>query len=193
MTLIDKKNIIKLKSTNIHFLFVCCWIFVSILFQFHKTAFYQPVSVHQGAQADRASIAYNFYKTEMNIFLPRVMETGTFDGITPSEFPLVSYVAAIFYKIFGFNDFWYRFTVWSFMGLGLWAAFNILITLGLEKYKSLILVFCWYFSTVLCYYTNNFLPDVVSLSFILLALWQWFLLKKNDKPTSKIFFTVFAT
>lgn len=192
MILIDKyKSYFSTLNKNIVFIF--CWLLVSVLFGYHKTITYPPLSIHQGAQADRASIAYNYYNTSMNFFLPRVMETGTLDGITPTEFPIVNYTVAIFYKIFGFSEFWYRFIIWCFMGTGLWAAFYITIAFSIHKFSALALSFCWYFGTVLCYYTNNFLPDVVSLSFLLLAIKQWLIIKETDKQKNKILFTIFAS
>lgn len=180
----------KIKSVNRNILFVAVWLTISVLFGFNKTVFNPPLSVHQGAQADRASIAYNFYTISLNFFEPRVMETGTKDGITPAEFPLVGYLAALFYKIFGFHDFWYRFVVWGFMTFGFWCAFEILKNLETEIFTSLIIGCCWYFSTILCYYTNNFLPDIASLSLMLFAINRWILLQKSDSTLNKILFSV---
>ena len=168
---------------NRHFLFLALWIFVALLFQFQKIITLPPLSIHQGAQADRASIALNYYRVSMNFLEPRVMETATKDGITPCEFPLVNYVVACFYKLFGYHPFWYRFLMWCLMGAGLWAVFDILCLWLANKWAALLVAFTWFFSPILDFYTPNFLPDTASLALVLLALRQWFLY--NSKASKK--------
>ncbi|NUM32263.1 MAG: glycosyltransferase family 39 protein [Bacteroidetes bacterium] len=183
----------KIKSAKSNLLLIAIWLIFSILFSYHKTVFNPPLSVHQGAQADRASIAYNFFKTNSNFFEPRVMETGTKDGITPSEFPIVSYISALFYKIFGFNDFWYRFVVWCFMSFGFWCAVQIIKIFENSKILSLIIASCWYFGTVLCYYTNNFLPDIASLSLMLYGIYRYQVIQTQNSTLNKVLFTIAIT
>ena len=69
---------------------------------------YGPFGMHQGAQADRASIAFNYARESMNFLEPRVMENRSMHGITGMEFPIVAYATALLYKIFDYNPFFYR-------------------------------------------------------------------------------------
>jgi len=175
-----------------NWLFLAAWFAVSFAFEFHKIIWLPPLSIHQGAQADRASIALNYARVSMCFFEPRVMETGTKDGITPCEFPIVNYTAAVFYKIFGFNSAWYRWIMWSLIGLGLWAAFDMIYRWLNDFFGALLIVFTWYFSSILSFYSANFLPDTASLSFMLLALRQWMIYNSEHSNSRLIYFTIFA-
>ena len=176
-----------------HWVFLLIWLAVSIYFNFQRTVFNPPISIHQGAQADRASIAWNYYQVSMNFFEPRVMETGTRDGITPCEFPVMNYIAALCYHRFGFSDFWYRFIMWILTGFGVWAAFDLAFRLIKNTSAALIITFTWYGSAVLCFYTPNFIPDTASMSLMLLALRQWIILQDSGKRKAVYYFILFAS
>lgn len=180
------------KLSNRHILFIALWICVALLFQFHKIINHPPLSIHQGAQSDRASIALNYSQRSMNFFEPRVMETCTKDGITPCEFPLINYSVALLYKAFGYSPFWYRFLMWCLMGFGLWAAFDMLCLWLANKWAALLVSFTWFFGGILTFYTPNFLPDTASLAFMLLALRQWFIYQSNPLLSKLGWFAVFA-
>lgn len=133
----------------------------------------RPGSIHIWAQCDRASVARNFSEDSMNILLPRVHHTKHASGITGMEFPLVNYIVAVFYKLFGFNEFWYRSVMSLMVFAGLFAAvrlFNLFIP---DLHSSVLLVAIWYLSPTLVYYTPNFLPDAASLGLILI-FWMLF-------------------
>ena len=68
----------------------------------------RPEATHLWAQCDRASVARNYAEESMNFFLPRVNETHENTGITGLEFPFMNYAAAVCYRVFGFNEIWYR-------------------------------------------------------------------------------------
>jgi hypothetical protein len=68
----------------------------------------RPCSVHIWAQCARASVALNYYKTDMNFFKPHIHKYLNGEGITGLEFPLVNYIPAVLYKLFGFNEAYYR-------------------------------------------------------------------------------------
>ncbi len=183
------QNVIRFRN----WLFLFTWLAVAFALEFHKIVWLPPVSIHQGAQADRAGIALNYARVSMRFWEPRVMETTTKDGITPCEFPLLNYTAAVFYKIFGFNSVWYRLLMWCLMGLGLWAAFDMIYRWLNDALGALLLVFTWYFGSILAFYTANFLPDTASLSFMLLALRQWMIYSSEHSNNRIIYFTILAS
>jgi hypothetical protein len=133
-----------------------------------------PQGMHQGAQADRACIAWNYYHESMNFFEPRVMENRSQDGIAGLEFPIVYYTAAVFYKLFGFHDFWFRLIVFLIVTFGVFAAWGITGFFIQKNLHRLLLTFGWYLSPVMVFYSANFIPDPVALSFSFVA-WYFFL------------------
>ncbi len=141
---------------------------------FHKYVTHRPESVHMWAQCDRASIARNYAEESMNFFLPRIHETRDLDGITGLEFPIVNYLAAVCYKLFGFHEFWYRFIMLLFMTAGLIAAFRTAYLQLQNFYLALCASLLFFLSPVLDYYTPSFIPDTASLGLILVAWYSFF-------------------
>ncbi len=156
----------------IHFLLF--WIGLHLFFNWVEYINFPPFGMHQGAQADRASVALNYFNSSMNFLEPRVMESRGFNGITGLEFPIIQYITAILYQIFGFHHFIYRIVMGAIVFGGCFAAWKI-IQLFVEKTLHQYLFFTlWYASPILIFYTFSFIPDMAALSFSLIA-WLYFL------------------
>lgn len=141
----------------------------------------RPCSIHSWAQAQRASVALNYYKTDMNFFKPRIHKYDKGEGITGLEFPLVNYIPAVLYKMFGFNEKYYRGFVLFTLFIGLFF-FNLLIFSFVKNYfLSIALLASAYASPVLMYYSTNFMPDVTSLGFVLAAWYFFFQFAEKSK------------
>ena len=132
-----------------------------------------PFGMHQGAQADRACVAWNFWHESMNFFLPRVMENRAAEGVAGMEFPIIPYLAALAYSVFGFHDIFYRLIVGLIVGFGMWAAWRILSMHIRSTLSKLALLAIFYLSPTLVFYTWNFLADPVALSLGMIALYHW--------------------
>lgn len=145
-----------------------------------------PIGMHQGAQVDRASIALNYFQESNNFFEPRVMESRAFQGITGLEFPIIQYVVAFLYKIFGFHDFIYRIVVGIISMAGLWAVWNILGQITQKPSHRVLLWLLWASSPIFVFYQWNFLPDVPSLSLSMMG-WWYFIQAFNGKLPSTNF------
>jgi hypothetical protein len=55
-------------------------------------------------EADDATIADNFYRGQLNIFLPEISWNGPGPNYVGYEFQLITYMAALFYHLFGQGD-----------------------------------------------------------------------------------------
>lgn len=129
--------------------------------------------MHQGAQADRACVAWNFWHESMNFFEPRVMENRAAEGVAGMEFPIIPYLAAIGYKIFGFKPLIYRLIVGATVTYGMWAAWRILSLYITRTLSKLALLGIFYLSPTLVFYTWNFLADPVALSLMMVGCYHW--------------------
>lgn len=129
------------------------------------------MGVHQGAQCDRASLAQNYYYGGLDFFYPEVNETRCSDGIVSVEFPMSSYLAAVLYRLFGYDEMWFRLLTLFFAGSGLFGLF-LIFTWYMGWLLSAALVLLVQFSPIFIFYSANFLPDVSSLG---LALVAWYL------------------
>jgi len=153
-------------------------IFWSLLLAFYTWAGWseyldrEPFGMHQGAQADRMSIAYNYYAESMNFWEPRVMEDRSADGVVATEFPLLPYLSAVCAKLGGWSPIWYRLWVLFFHCLGAWGAFQLALLFVRKSGHALGISLAWLSSPVLFFYSAVSLPDAAALGLSMFALWQ---------------------
>jgi hypothetical protein len=152
------------------------WIVLSAYLGIIRALPKAPESVHQGAQCDRACVAWNYYHEDMNFLMPRVSEDRQSEGITGMEFPIIPYTVALLYKVFGPHDFIYRFLLYVLVSLGVFHAWKITGLFIQQNMHRLMLAFGWYCSPILVFYTPNFLADVGAMSFVMMA-WYHLLLR----------------
>ena len=113
------------------------------------------MSVHVWRQTQTQSNINNFYEEDMNILNPRRNHRGDSDGIYRMEFPLMQWLTALLYKVFGNHIMITR--VFMFI-VGLFSILGIYILLfALFKNKLLALFGAWAFNFSPCfyYYTIN--------------------------------------
>ncbi len=165
--------IIWLRNLQPWAVFLLVWSLLFVYFGIYKNVGNEPLSVHQGAQSDRASVAYNFYKKSMDISKPRVMETVSRDGVCGMEFPAVNWLAAVLYKLFGYNPLWYRLLVYLLFSVGAYCAWLISAWFITKLWLRVLLLLLWNSSSILIFYSASFLPDVPALALTFVA-WYWF-------------------
>lgn len=161
-------------------------------FSIGKYIHYPPHSIHQWAQSDRASIALNYYQDGMDFFHPRVHNLSNGTGITGLEFPIVNYLAAFLYKIFGYDDFLYRLLMTLIVTTGLFFAFKLVNSFLKNIYLSIFIILIFFLSPVLVYYTPNFIPDAASFGLILVSWYYFFSYTRESKKYQIIIFTITA-
>lgn len=144
----------------------------------------RPQSVHMWAMCDRGSVARNYAQDDMNFFKPRVHLTREGEGITGLEFPFMNYLAALFYKLFGFNEFWYRFLMLLVYTAGLFACFKISGFFIKNVYLRTFGVLAIAASPVMTYYSASFIPDTASFGFAMMAWYCFFTHLKSGSNRS---------
>ena len=121
------------------------------------------MSVHVWRQAQTQSTINNFYEEDMNILNPRRNDRGGGDGIFRMEFPLMQWIVASVYKIFGSRLIITR--VFMFL-LGLITILGLYLLINQLFHNVLLsLMGAWAlnFSPIFYYYTINPLPDNMAL------------------------------
>ncbi|MAE07237.1 MAG: hypothetical protein CL661_00575 [Bacteroidetes bacterium] len=131
----------------------------------------------------------------MHFFEPRILNLNSVDGKAVGEFPILYYLTALLYKIFGEHEFFLRLINLSIITTGLLFLYKLLIKLLDDIAYALIFTFLFFSSAILIYYTNNYLPDPAALGFTLIAWYFYyeFLVKRNKTKAfiiSLIFFTL---
>jgi len=186
--LIEAFDVFRMKNTRLRsilailfFLFCLNWFYSYVgVYSFLDS---RPTSIHSSAQCQRASIALNYYENDMNFFLPQVQRYSLMGGVTGVEFPIIYYMDALAYKVFGFNEVYGRIISLLIVSLGIFAFFLISQKVLKSTIMAILVVGSASFSPVLLFYSPNFMPDAPSMAMVL-ASWYFFF-KYLDTPKTK--------
>jgi len=140
----------------------------------------KPTSLHLSAQSQRASIALNYYENNMNFFKPEIQRQTGENGITGVEFPIIYYTGAIFYKLFGFHDYYLRIISLLIVAFGLYQLCCLFNNYLGNYVLSTFLILAVSVSPVLMFYTPNFMPDAPSMA-LQMAAWSYFFRHRTSK------------
>ncbi len=130
----------------------------------------------------------------MNFFEPKGLNLSSIEGKGVSEFPILYYITACLYFVFGEQEFILRLINIIVVGFGLLYLYKLIRDLLGSIFYGYVFTFLFFSSTVFVYYTANFLPDVSALSFTIIG-WYFFYLffsyqSKKSLYKSFIFFTL---
>ncbi len=142
-----------------------------LLFEFHKIMFLRPTGVHQWRQCDSASYALNYWQNGAPFFSPETMTLLGDGGRTVSEFPILYWLAAKLYGVFGFHECLLRLLTFGVFAAGLWWLFRLGWLLFEDKIWAFAPPVFLLSSPLLAYYALNFLPNCPALG---LTLGSWF-------------------
>jgi len=160
-----------------------------------KYSNYPPVGFHLWRQTMGLSVARNFYEEEMNILKPRLDSRGESSGITGMEFPIVNYLIAISYKIFGLNNITPRYVILLFSFIAIAYSYMFFKLLFGEKLYGFVASFMLVFSPLFCYYSFVVMPEVPSLSLLFMSLYYLKIWEQNSATKYLIlslFFLIFS-
>lgn len=132
-----------------------------------------PAGFHQWRQTQTLAVARNFYEEGGSILEPRVDSRGQYSGITGMEFPIVNYVIALNYSLFGYGYVVQRTTILVFSLIALSGCFLFVSRLLRSRVLGFVASFLLIFSPLFYYYSATALPDVPALSFLFLSLGLW--------------------
>jgi hypothetical protein len=153
-------KIMKFNRIQTDVIFVILLLFVSCLYNYYQILFYPPYSLHVWRQADCLSFALNFYKENLNFFKPEINGIGlSSSSKTVSEFPIIYYIVAQLWKIFGQKEFIFRSIDIAIVFFGLFNLFRLTKAILNDRFFSIFIPLFLFTSSVLVYYTNNFLAD----------------------------------
>jgi Dolichyl-phosphate-mannose-protein mannosyltransferase len=119
--------------------------------------------------ADTAAIARNFYRGDMNLFLPQIDWGGNGPGYVETELPVVPWLAAVAYHVTGEHAAVGRLIVVGF-GMLAAAAFWGLVRRILPPAPARWALLAFVASPALMRWGNAFMPDVAVLALVLLTL-----------------------
>jgi 4-amino-4-deoxy-L-arabinose transferase-like glycosyltransferase len=154
------------------------------------------VGIHVWRQTQTQTVIDNFANEDFNILHPRINSRGSGDGIFRMEFPVMQWLYACFYKLFGNHIIITR--ILSFVtGLfSIWGMYRLVAAVFRNERMALIGAWCFTFSPVFYYYTLNPLPDNFALC---MGIWgmalffEWATLMKGSLLLLSAVFLALAT
>ncbi len=157
---------------------------ISLLLHLHVFGL-DLVGIHVWRQTETQTVINNFYSESLNIFNPHVNDHADTARLHRMEFPLMQWIYAVFYKLFGPHIIISR--ILTFI-TGLFSVYGMYhfckLTLRSTTLAA-ICAWCFNFSPVFYYYTMNPLPDNMALCF---AIWSLTMFCRyiDEKRTSLI-------
>lgn len=139
------------------------------------------VSVHVWRQTQTQSTIQSFYEEDFNILNPKRNDRGNGDGNFRMEFPLMQWLVAGLYKIFGPHliiSRLFMFLTSIFSVFGLYHLLNILFN---NKIAAALSASIFTFSPAFFYYAINPLPDNFSLAAAIWGTYFFYCFTQNKK------------
>ncbi len=139
------------------------------------------MSDHVWRQTQTQSTIINFYEEDMNILHPRQNERGNTDGILRMEFPLMQWLVACTYKIFGNHliitrIFMFIIGLFSVLGMN-----RLLFSVFHNEKLAIIGAWAFNFSPSFYYFTINPIPDNLALCCSIWGITFFFIWLSNNK------------
>jgi hypothetical protein len=126
-------------------------------------------------EADYTQIARNFYRDGLNIFYPKIDWRGDTPGYAEMEFPLIPWVAAVSYRVFGYHEELLRVPA-AILGILSLLVFSQLSRRALPPLGALFATATFALNPLLISLGNAMQPEPLMLLLSLLAIawiWRW--------------------
>jgi hypothetical protein len=169
-----------------NFVFWILLIVLAVHFKFYETINLPPQSTDLWRQADCYAIALNYYQNGFHFFKPQVHFQFEQNGYAAGEFPLVYFVAALLFKLFGVHYFLFKGVNLFIFFAGIYALFRLSLKLTKDLIFSYILSVLYFCTPIVFFYANNFLSDVSALSFNIIGL-LYFIVFLEENKQKKLF------
>ncbi|MFK8105059.1 MAG: hypothetical protein AB8G15_21260 [Saprospiraceae bacterium] len=161
--------------------FTLAFLGICLYFSYPEIYHYPPQSTHVWRQTDGAGIALNYHFAKMEFLRPQIMNVCNDDGYTVSEFPILYYLSAVYYRLFGVEEGVLRILSLVFVFWGLLSLHRLSYLLIKEATMAICLPLLVFSSPLLAYYSFNFLPDPAALGLTFCAWYYYYQWRKHDQ------------
>ncbi len=156
-----------------NFIFIILLFLLYFILDFHNILLLRPQSIHFIRQTDSLAFVQTYYNDGFKFFEPTVLSQRSTDGRAIGEFPILYYITALLYNVFGQHELILKLLNISIQTIGLLYLFKLLRKVLSDVIYAFTFTFLFLSSAILLYYTNNFLPDVAALG-LTLAGWYFY-------------------
>lgn len=155
---------------------------LSIYYNYQEILFMRPQGIHQWRQCYGLSFTMNYYQDNNPLLQPTLHFLGRdATGKTAGEFPVLYYLTAKLWKIFGYHEYIFRLVNLSIFFIGLIALMKIFEEILHDSFYAIGFSLLLFTAPVLVYYANNFIPNTPSLGLVFLAWYLFWLFYKKER------------
>lgn len=149
------------------------------------------IGVHTWRQTQTQTVILNFANNDINILNPTINDLTYNNGIYRMEFPLMQWMIAVLYKIFGNHLIITRIFVFVVTFCSVFGIYKIANILTSNKIYGFILAWLFLFSPIIYYYSVNPIPDNMALCFAIWSLYYWIKHLKSETTISFVLSCIF--
>ncbi len=177
-------------------LFLAVLLLVLLLLGFHEYISLHPIGPHYIRQTDCIAFVEYYIQNDFNFFHPGGWNLGSSNGEACSEFPVLYYFAGLISLFTENKHIVLRLISLTISVIGFFYLFSLIKLIVKDIWSSLLLSLLLLSSTILLFYSVNFLPDSSALAFTLIG-WYFglrtgFELEKPNSTKAFIFFLLAA-
>lgn len=172
------------------FIYVLLVLGVMLFLGFYTYLRTPPGGMHFWRQSDSASFIAYYYEHGLNFFEPGTYNMNCADGKAASEFPILYYITAVLWHIFGRQEYTLKVIDTLIVLTGFYCFFKIAVRQIGNQYAALALTLLLMSSSTLLTYTANYLPDPPSLGLCLIGAYYFF--RFAETGNYKLFLLAFA-
>jgi len=165
------------------FVLICARLFW--YYEYNLTFSQPPQSVHIWRQTNGLSMTQMYFQYHVPFFRPEIQNQISDEGLsgkTAGEFPVIYYITAKIWTIFGKSEWTFRFLQLLILFTGCFLLFRMFTPLTGNAISAGFISMLVITSPMIIFYGPNFLPDAPSLAFVFMAwffLYKFVLKKKN--------------
>ena len=172
-------------------LFISVFFGLFYLYDLNNSLFFPPQSVHIWRQTNCLSLTLNYQQDDLPFLEPEMHNQfpgGGFSGKAAGEFPIIYYLVAQLWDLFGAHEWIFKLVQVLILFVGLFALFHGLNMLLKNQFWAGFTSLLIFTSPMVVFYGPNYLPDVPSLSFVFIA---WFFLIRflEQRKTINLWFS----
>jgi 4-amino-4-deoxy-L-arabinose transferase-like glycosyltransferase len=158
------------KQITYDLVFVLLLVTVFFLSGYHEMINSLPRGIHFIRQTDSLSFTDNYYLHGYSFFEPHVYNLTSKDGRASCEFPILYYLSAELYSLFG-EAYWIPrgINLLVFSG-GIFSFYSLAKRVTGQWYLSTVSTLLLISSTIVLYYGANFLVDIAALGCVLIGI-----------------------
>lgn len=159
--------------TRVDFLIPVALVILFFFYGYHNLLSLEPQSIHQWRQADCASLIWNYYDTNWNLFTPSLHNQVLNNGRTVGEFPILYYISGMLMRLLGPNPWVFRMVNILVVFAGLYAFGKMVYQMMNDAFWAVVIPVLIFASPVLVYYTNTPMPEAPAMGLMMVG-WYFF-------------------